>query len=99
MQFEYNGQRITGPEAIFLTVVNPFFVIVNLVTSVIMLIPAYALAAWLLSLTPVGTWVAAGLKLLYINVQREDLYKLGAAIGFIKCFLARSVKQPCLQKK
>jgi hypothetical protein len=90
MKFEFNGQRVTFLEMAFLAGMNSLLGIPDLVANVIILVPAYTLVAWLVSLTPVGTWVAAGLKLFNISAQVDDLYKLGAAIGFVKGFLVRS---------
>jgi hypothetical protein len=70
--------------------IQAFVIVTNLVMNVIIVIPVFALVAWFVSLTPAGTWVAEGLKLLYISVKSADLYKLGAALGFIKCFIMRS---------
>ena len=88
-RFVFNDLRVTGPEMIVLTVMNSLLVIPNLLLSIFILVPSYALAAWLMSLTPLGTWVAAGLKLLYIYVQSEDLYKIGAALGFIRILFSK----------
>jgi len=100
MKFEFNGQHVTGLEMVLLAGMHSFVIIFNLIISMTMVVPAYSVVAWLVSLTPVGTWVAEGLKLLYISAQREDLYKLGAAFGFVKGFLLRSgVNQPNPQIK
>jgi hypothetical protein len=89
-RFTFNSQPATGLEMIVLTVINTSLVIPNLVINVIIFVPAYAFVAWIVGLTPLGVWVAAGLKLLYINVQSDDLYKIGAAVAFVKSFLVSS---------
>src|SRR5271169_838451 len=90
MKFEFNGQRVTFLEMAFFTTMNSLLAIPDLITNMIILVPAYTLMAWLVGLTPVGAWVAAGLKLVYVSARTEDLYKLGAALGFLKSFLVRS---------
>ncbi len=89
-RFTFNDRPATGLETTFLTVVNSLLVVPNLILSVVIFVPAYAVVAWLVSLTPLGVWVATGLKMLYINVQSGDLYKLGAALGFAKSFIVCS---------
>lgn len=89
-RFLFNARPSTGLETTFLTSVNLLLIVPNLIFSTVIFVPAYAFVAWLLSLTPLGVWVAAGLKMLYVNVQHEDLYKIGAALGFVRSFFIRS---------
>ena len=89
-RFTFNDRPATGLETTFLTVVNLLLIVPNPILSLVIFVPAYAFVSWLVSLTPLGVWVTTGLKMLYINVQSEDLYKLGAALGFVKSFLVRS---------
>ena len=89
-RFLFNARPSTGLETTFLTAVNVLLIVPNLIFSTVIFVPAYAFVAWLLSLTPLGGWVAAGLKMIYIDVQSQDLYKIGAALGFLRSFLIRS---------
>lgn len=89
-RFIFNGQPAIGTETALLAVLNSLLVIPNLIISVVIFVPSFALVGWIIGITPIGVWVAAGLKLLYINVQSEDLYKIGDAAGFAKSFLSNS---------
>ena len=73
MKFEFNGQSVTGLEMAVLSAMNSFVIVTNLIIGMTVVVPAYALVAWLVSLTPIGAWVAAGLKLLFISAQRGSL--------------------------
>ncbi len=89
-RFIFDGQRVAGLELTLLAISNSLLVMPNLLISMVILVPSYSFVCWLVSLTPAGTWIAAGLKILLINAQGEDLYKIGAAIGFAKSLLMRS---------
>lgn len=93
-RFTFNDIPTTGLETTVLTVVNSLLIVVNLILSIVIFVPSYAFVAWLVGSTPLGEWVSAGLKILYVNVQSEDLYKLGAALGFAKSFMVRSRATP-----
>jgi hypothetical protein len=86
-RFIFNGQPATGLETTVLAVVNVLLVIPNLILSMSILVPSFSFVGWVIGVTPLGVWVADGLKLLYINVQSEDIYKIAAAAGFAKSFL------------
>ncbi len=45
-----------------------------------------SLTAWVLSLTFLGDWITAGLNNINITTVTGDLYKIGAAAGFISGF-------------
>lgn len=49
-----------------------------------------AFTGWLLSLTFLGNWITAGLNMANIKVQSGELFKIGAAAGFLLGFLKYS---------
>ena len=58
------------------------FLFANIIMGVIIGI----IAGWLLSLTFLGTWISAGLNMIHVNILSVDLFKFGAALGFISGF-------------
>lgn len=89
MPVDDNDQRVTWVEFIFLVVSNTLLMIPNNLISIVMFSIIGASGGWLLGLTPVGVWIAGGLKLVHVDVQSGDIYKLGALLGFIRSFLVR----------
>jgi hypothetical protein len=90
MPVDNNDQHVTWVEFIFLVVSNTLLMIPNNLINIIMFSIVGALGGWLLSLTPVGAWIAGGLKLVHIEAQAGDIYKVGALFGFIRSFLMRT---------
>jgi len=51
---------------------------------------AGAFTGWLLSFIFLGDWIVAGLNMLNMKIQITDLFKIGAAVGFISGFFKYS---------
>jgi hypothetical protein len=58
-----------------------------------------ALAGWLLSLTPPGSWIVEGLRFFGVPAASSKLYEIGAAAGFTTGFLKLSVSPPRIRSK
>jgi hypothetical protein len=84
-----NEEHVTWLEFIVLAVFNTLAMIPNNLTGIIMFSIIGSIGGWLLGLSPVGTWIAGGLKLIHVEAQAVDIYKLGALLGFTKGFLLR----------
>lgn len=84
------GQTITGFEFASLTILQTLVMILNNLLGIIMFTLVGALGGWLLGLTPLGTCIAGGLKLVHVEAQAGDIYKLGALLGFMKNFISRN---------
>src|SRR5208282_5728821 len=78
MPVDDNDQSVTWVEFIFLVVSNTLLMIPNNLINIIMFTIIGALGGWLLGLTSVGAWIAGGLKLVHIEAQAGDIYKVGA---------------------
>lgn len=85
-----NDERVTGFEAIFLLILNSSLIFPNICVDILVSVIAGALAGWLVGLLPIGSWVSNGLSLIHMTVRPEELCKLGAALGFIRCFFRQS---------
>jgi hypothetical protein len=84
-----NDLRVTWFEFIFLAIANTLLMILNNLVGIVMFPIIGALGGWLLGLTPVGAWIAGGLKLVHLEAQAGDIYKVGALLGFIRSFLVK----------
>ena len=82
-----DGQPATNVEMVVLPAVNMVTILVNLFVDLAIKIPAFALAGWIVGLTPFGTWIAAGLQTVYINVQSGNLYQIAVAIAFLRVLI------------
>ncbi len=89
MPVDDNDQRVTWVEFILLVVSNTLLMIPNNLVVMVMFPIVGALGGWLLGLTSVGAWIASGLRLIHIEAQAGDLYKVGALFGFIRSFFVR----------
>ena len=90
MKFNFNDTRVTGFDALFLLVANVLLIFPNIILDIFVSGVAGALAGWLVGMSLLGTWITDGLRLIHISVTCGDIYKLGAALGFIKCFFSIS---------
>ena len=82
-----HGKELTGFEFASLTILQTLIMIPHNLIGVIMFTLIGALGGWLLGLTPLGTWIAGGLKLIHVEAQAGDIYKVGALLGFMKNFI------------
>ena len=82
-----NDDHVTGFAALFLMVTNMLLIVPNLFVNVLMWVVAGALVGWLVGLLPLGAWISDGLSLIHVGVRCNDVYKVGAVLGFVTCFL------------
>jgi len=83
--------RQTGwMELIGVWVITSLIFMATLMINAILGVFAGAFIGWLLSLTFLGNWIAAGLNMMNIKIQSGELFKIGAAVGFLSGFLKYS---------
>lgn len=83
-----NDARVSGFDALFLFIANVLLIFPNVCIDIFVSVVGGALAGWLVGMSLLGTWIADGLRLMHMSVTCGDIYKLGAALGFIKCFFS-----------
>ena len=86
MKFTFNDNHVTGFDALFLLIANTLLIFPNICIDIFMSVISGALVGWLFGLLSLGTWIADGLNLMHVSVSSEDLYRVGSALGFIRCF-------------
>ena len=86
MKFTFNDNHVTGFDALFLQIVNTLLIFPNICIDIFMSVISGARVGWLFGLLSLGTWIADGLNLMHVSVSSEDLYRVGSALGFIRCF-------------
>ncbi len=64
----------------------------TLLGNIILTIAIGIITSWLFSLTFIGNWIAAGLSMFNFKVQPDELYKIGAAVGFVAGFFKGTFK-------
>jgi hypothetical protein len=88
MKFTFNDDdSVSGFDALFLLIANTLLIFPNMCVDILISVGAGALAGWVVGLLLLGTWIADGLRLMHMSVGCDDIHKLGAALGFIRCFL------------
>ena len=91
MKFTFNDDAsVSGFDTLFLLIANVLLLFPNICIDIFVSVVAGALAGWLVGMSLLGTWIADGLRLMHMAVTCGDIYKLGAALGFIKCFFSIS---------
>lgn len=90
MKFTFNENHVTGFDALFLLIVNTLLIFPNICIDIFMSVISGALVGWLFGLISLGTWIVDGLSLMHVSVSSEDLYSVGSALGFIRCFFRSS---------
>lgn len=88
MKFVFNDDdSVAGFEAFFLLIANTLLIFPNMCIDIFISVVTGALAGWLVGLLFLGTWIVDGLRLMHMSVGCDDIHKLGAALGFMRCFL------------
>ena len=87
MKFTFNDNQVAGVDALFLMISNTLLIVPNMCLDIFISVVAGALAGWLVGLLVLGTWIADGLRLMHMSVGCDDIHKIGAALGFMRCFL------------
>jgi hypothetical protein len=83
--------RQTGwMELIGVWVITSLIFMATLMINAILGVFVGAFTGFLLSLTFLGDWITAGLNILNIKIQSSELFKIGAAVGFLSGFLKYS---------
>jgi hypothetical protein len=59
---------------------------VNFFINILLGVFVGGFVSWLFSLTCIGTWICEGINIIGGKLQPENLYQLGAALGFISGF-------------
>jgi hypothetical protein len=86
MKFTLSDNHVTGFDALFLMIANTLLIFPNIFIDIFMSVVAGAFAGWLVGLLFLGTWISDGLRLMHMSARCDDIYKLGAAFGFMRCF-------------